>query len=127
MISAPTEASLTLGVSGATQSSVDSLLAQLRWRYDSLRAVGRERREERRARDRARVAEIYNGRREWYHTVRRGDALASIAKMFDTSPDSLRKWNQVEGNRIRIGQKLLVKPFTKQPMKFPDGIVPESK
>jgi hypothetical protein len=126
-ISAPTEASLTVAVSGATQSSVDSLLAQLKWRYDSLRVVGRERREERRARDRARLAAIYNGRREWYHTVRRGDALASIAKTFNTTPDSLRKWNQVEGNRIRIGEKLLVKPFTKQPMKFPDGIVPETK
>lgn len=126
-ISAPTETPLTLAVSGATQSSVDSLREEMKWRYDSLRVVGRERREERRARDRARLAAIYDGRREWYHTVRRGDALASIAKTFNTTPDSLRKWNQVEGNRIRIGEKLLVKPFTRQPMKFPDGVVPESK
>ena len=81
----------------------------------------------RRAEARARAAAIREGRREWYHTVQRGEALASIAKTFSTTPDSLRKWNNIEGNRIRIGEKLLVKPFTKEPMKFPEGVVPERK
>lgn len=126
-ITAPRETPLTLAVSGATQGSVDSLLAQIKWRYDSLHVVGRQRREEARARARAHAVEIYNGRREWYYTVRRGDALASIAKTFNTVPDSLRKWNQVEGNRIRIGQKLLVKPFSAKPVKYPEGVVPETK
>jgi hypothetical protein len=126
-ITAPRETPLTLAVSNATEGSVDSLLAQLKWRYDSLRVVGHKRREERRAQARARAVAIYEGRREWYYTVRRGDALASIAKMFSTTPDSLQKWNRIEGNRIRIGEKLLVKPFSKEPMKFPDGVVPERK
>jgi hypothetical protein len=126
-ITAPREPSLTLAVSTATQGSVDSLLAQLKARYDSLRVVGRYRREVRRAQARARAVAIYEGRREWYHTVRRGEALASIAKTFNTTPDSLRTWNGIEGNRIRIGQKLLVKPFTKEPMKFPEGVEPEGK
>jgi hypothetical protein len=126
-ITAPRESPLTLAVSSATAGSVDSLLGQLAWRYDSLRVVGRKRREERRAAARARAVAIYEGRREWYYTVRRGDALASIAKIFNTTPDSLRKWNQIEGNRIRIGQKLLVKPFTKAPMKAPEGVAPERK
>ena len=126
-ITAPRETPLTLAVSNATEGSVDSLLSQLKWRYDSLRVVGRERRDERRAAARARAVAVYEGRREWYYTVRRGDALASIARSFNTTPDSLRKWNQIEGNRIRSGQKLLVKPFTKQPMKAPEGIVPERK
>jgi len=126
-ITAPREAPLTLAVSGATDASVDSLLGQIKWRYDSLRVVGRERREARRAEARARSVAIYEGRREWYYTVKRGDALASIAKTFNTSPDSLRTWNGIEGNRIRIGEKMLVKPFTAQPMKFPEGVVPERK
>jgi len=126
-ITAPRETPLTLAVSGASQASVDSLLGQMKWRYDSLRVVGHERREERRARARAAAAAIYEGRREWYYTVRRGDALASIARTFNTTPDSLRAWNRIEGNRIRIGEKMLVKPFTKQPMKFPEGVVPERK
>lgn len=126
-ITAPREASVTLATSGATQASVDSLLTQIRLRYDSLRTVGRVRREERRAAARARLAAIYEGRREWYHTVQRGEALASIAKAFNTTPDALRTLNHLEGDRIRIGQKLLVKPFTKEPMKTPAGVVPETK
>ncbi len=126
-ITAPRETPLTLAVSGATPQSVDSLLAQLKVRYDSLRVVGRERRDAQRAAARARAVAIYEGRREWYYTVKRGDALASIARTFKTTPDSLRALNKLPDNRIRIGAKLLVKPFTKEPMQFPPGIVPETK
>ena len=48
-----------------------------------------------------------------YYTVKRGDALFSIARKFDTTPDQLRQWNQIEGDRVKIGQKLLVKPAKK--------------
>ncbi|MFL5500219.1 MAG: LysM peptidoglycan-binding domain-containing protein [Gemmatimonadaceae bacterium] len=48
-----------------------------------------------------------------YYIVRRGDALFSISRKFDTTPDSLRKWNQLEGDRVKIGQRLLVKPGKK--------------
>jgi hypothetical protein len=48
-----------------------------------------------------------------YYTVKRGDALFSIARKFDTTPDQLRAWNHIEGDRVKIGQKLLVKPGKK--------------
>lgn len=48
-----------------------------------------------------------------YYTVKRGDALFSIARKFDTTPDQLRQWNQLEGDRVKIGQRLLVKPGKK--------------
>jgi hypothetical protein len=48
-----------------------------------------------------------------YYTVKRGDALFSIARKFDATPDQLRQWNQIEGDRVKIGQKLLVKPAKK--------------
>jgi LysM repeat protein len=48
-----------------------------------------------------------------YYTVKRGDALFSIARKFDTNPDQLRAWNQLEGDRVKIGQRLLVKPGKK--------------
>src|SRR3954453_7694643 len=48
-----------------------------------------------------------------YYIVRRGDALFSISRKFETTPDSLRKWNQLEGDRVKIGQRLLVKPGKK--------------
>src|SRR6266576_1678063 len=48
-----------------------------------------------------------------YYTVRRGDALFSIARKFETTPDSIQRWNQLQGDRVKIGQKLLVKPAKK--------------
>ncbi|HYS69725.1 MAG TPA: LysM peptidoglycan-binding domain-containing protein [Gemmatimonadaceae bacterium] len=48
-----------------------------------------------------------------YYTVKRGDALFSIARKFETTPDSIQRWNQLQGDRVKIGQKLLVKPAKK--------------
>jgi len=48
-----------------------------------------------------------------YYTVKRGDALFSIARKFDTTPEQIQQWNQLVGDRVKIGQKLLVKPAKK--------------
>jgi LysM repeat protein len=48
-----------------------------------------------------------------YYTVKRGDALSLIATKFDATPDQIRQWNQIVGDRVRIGQRLLVKPAKK--------------
>jgi hypothetical protein len=48
-----------------------------------------------------------------YYTVRRGDALFSIARKFATTPEKIQEWNQLVGDRVRIGQRLLVKPAKK--------------
>ncbi len=45
-----------------------------------------------------------------YYTVKRGDALFSIARKFETTPEQIQQWNQLEGDRVKIGQRLLVKP-----------------
>jgi LysM repeat protein len=45
--------------------------------------------------------------------VKRGDALSLIATKFDATPDQIRQWNQLEGDRVKIGQRLLVKPAKK--------------
>ncbi len=42
------------------------------------------------------------------YVVQRGDALARIARRFDVSLAELREWNRLEGDRIRIGQRLVV-------------------
>jgi hypothetical protein len=124
-ITAPGESRVTLGISSAATADADALRAQLDRKYVALRAEGWRRREVRRAAARARAVAIYQGRREWYHTVRRGEALASVAKMFQTTPEQLRALNGIVGDRIKIGQTLLVKPWTKQPMDFPPGVTPE--
>ena len=119
------ESGLTLAVSNTATSDAERLQAELARTYADLRVVGRERRDARRARDRARLAAIGEGRRAWYHTVQRGEALASVARMFNTTPDQLRALNAIVGDRIRIGQVLMVKPFTKEPAPFPEGVVLE--
>jgi hypothetical protein len=48
-----------------------------------------------------------------YYTVRRGDALFSIARKFETTPEKIQEWNQLVGDRVKIGQRLLVKPAKK--------------
>ena len=48
-----------------------------------------------------------------YYKVKRGDALFSIARKFDTTPEQIQQWNQLVGDRVKIGQKLLVKPAKK--------------
>jgi hypothetical protein len=43
------------------------------------------------------------------YVVRRGDAISSIAARFDTTPENIRKWNNIVGDRVRIGDTLIVK------------------
>ena len=117
---------LTLGVPSPAAADADTLLRALNKKYSLMRAVGWQRREARRARDRAHLVAVHEGRREWYHTVRRGEALASVARMYNTTPEEIRALNGIEGDRIKIGQALKVKGWTKTPVAFPAGIVPDS-
>jgi LysM repeat protein len=48
-----------------------------------------------------------------YYRVKRGDALFSIARKFETTPLLIQQWNQLPGDRVKIGQRLLVKPGKK--------------
>jgi LysM repeat protein len=60
---------------------------------------------------RARVTALIN--MPIYYTVKRGDALFSIARKFETTPEKIQEWNQLPDTRVKIGQKLLVKPAKK--------------
>jgi hypothetical protein len=44
-----------------------------------------------------------------YHVVRPGDAISSIASWYETSIDSIRLLNQIEGNKVKVGQRLLIR------------------
>jgi LysM repeat protein len=57
-----------------------------------------------------RIAAEAERRKAKYYTVRRGDAIGSIATMWNTTTDRLRGWNKLPNNNIRIGQTLLVRP-----------------
>jgi hypothetical protein len=124
-IAAPRESKLVVGYPAGASGDADALRSAIGKKYAALRAVGWQRREARRARERARLVQVYEGRRPWYHTVKRGDALSSVATLYGATPDQVRQWNGLVGDRIRIGQKLLVKPWTQKPAPFPAGVIPE--
>lgn len=45
----------------------------------------------------------------WIHyKIRSGDTLTTIAKKFNTTPDSLKKMNALANNNLKIGSKLIV-------------------
>jgi membrane-bound lytic murein transglycosylase D len=44
-----------------------------------------------------------------YYKVRRGDTLAKIARLFDTSVEKIKSWNRLRGNTISAGTRLLVR------------------
>jgi membrane-bound lytic murein transglycosylase D len=42
------------------------------------------------------------------YRVKSGDTLSSIARVFRTSVASLKKWNSLSGNTIRVGDRLTI-------------------
>jgi hypothetical protein len=44
-----------------------------------------------------------------YHVVRPGDAISSIASWYETSPEKIAELNGIVGNKIKIGQRLLIR------------------
>jgi membrane-bound lytic murein transglycosylase D len=42
------------------------------------------------------------------YRVKRGDTLFSIAKIYQTTVSSLKTWNRLRGNEIKVGQRLTI-------------------
>jgi hypothetical protein len=109
VITTPNE-QLKLGVPSAAWPQADLIVVGMAVRHD--RAV------QQRAQQRALLAKAETQRREAeaarrkakFYTVRRGDALGSIATIWNTTPDKLQEWNHLSGNKIRVGQTLMVRP-----------------
>lgn len=63
------------------------------------------------------------------HTVKKGDTLYSLSKQYGTSVDNLMKLNNMQGNSLSIGQKLIVKeasiPKPVKPATTPKPVVVE--
>lgn len=85
--------------------ALDSLIANVTQRQDSIHAAAREA-----ARQRRLLVETLK-QPIWYR-VRPGDAVASIAQRFNLTPERLREINRMTTDRIRIGDSLMIKPPT---------------
>ena len=42
----------------------------------------------------------------WMHVVKKGDSLYKLSRMYEVSVDSIKKWNDISGSKILIGQKI---------------------
>jgi LysM repeat protein len=40
--------------------------------------------------------------------VKRGETLASIARLYQTSVASVKQWNRLRSNSLRVGQQLTI-------------------
>ncbi len=112
VISTPRE-ELAYGIPSPSWDDGKRLLDSVLVRHRALYAEGRRQKALReKSAAEAKVAEE-EARKAQYYTVQRGDALASVAAQWNTTPEQLREWNQLPDNRIKVGQQLLVRPARK--------------
>jgi hypothetical protein len=84
------------------EASLDSLVDHVNRKLDAQRVEAiRERR------IRAAIAKLID--EPIYYTVKRGDAISSIATRFDTTPEIIKKLNNLPNDKVKIGQQLIVK------------------
>jgi LysM repeat protein len=104
---------LDLGVPSGAWPKADLMIIGMAVRREKAVAAGALQRQFLARAEAQRKAAEVSRKQAKYYTVRRGDALGSIATMWNTSPDRLRLWNKLPDNRIRVGQVLLVRPAIK--------------
>jgi hypothetical protein len=99
----------TLGVPSGAWSDADTLMARMRDRHMALRREGERQTALRVQRERERRAALVAASRPVLYVVKRGDAVSTIAAQWNTTPERLREWNGLTGDRIRGGQALIVR------------------
>lgn len=55
------------------------------------------------------LAKVQEAKVDTYYRVRSGDSLWSIARKHNTSPEAIKKWNNLKNNTIHPGNRLLIK------------------
>lgn len=94
-----------IAVSGPQRQRLDALVTLVDARRNAtIAAIERERQ--------ARIAAEFEARKPKFHKVQPGEALFTIAQMYNTTPEQLRAWNNLASDKIKAGQVLMVKPQT---------------
>lgn len=109
VIETPNE-KVKLGVPSGAWPSADSVISAMTVRRERAVAASAEQAKFLAKTEAQRKAAEAARRKAKFYTVKRGDALANIATIWNTTPDKLREWNKLPDNRIRIGQTIMVRP-----------------
>lgn len=104
--------SATFAATRAHRRELDSLEAYVSGRHAAQRELAA-----REAQLRAKIRELVNA--PLHYVVRRGDAISNIANTFGTTVEQLQAWNNLTGPRIRVGDRLIVKPPGPRPAAAP--------
>ena len=104
------EGEVTLGVASGGWPSAQLLRQAWDARHRKLMAIGVWGAKVREARAHIRNELVEYAKRPVYHTVRPGDALGSIASWYETTPEEIQRANNLTGNKIKVGQQLLIRP-----------------
>jgi len=104
------DGSYRFGIPSQAWGKASLLLHSIAARHERILAIGVKQARQREVVDAQRRTALAEAEKAKYYTVKRGDALSSIAARWNTTPDHLREWNSLSGNKIRVGQSLLVKP-----------------
>lgn len=100
---------LKLGIPSGQWPHAEAMRRDWQARHGNLHAIGVWAGKVREARlQLVRELEAYR-RQPVYHVVRAGDAISSIASWYETSADKIRSLNGITGNKIKVGQKLLIR------------------
>lgn len=101
-----------LAIPSDMRDAADALHAQLATRYAAVRAEGRRQTAARASTEEARRRAEVEAREAKYHQVQRGEALVTIARRYNVTPEYLQQLNGLPNANIRVGQRLMVKPKT---------------
>ena len=101
---------LKLGVPSGAWPQADLMIVDMKVRREKALAEGARQQDFLARAEYQRQMAERNRKQPKFYTVRRGDALGTIATIWNTTPDRLRDWNKLPDNRIRVGQTLLVRP-----------------
>jgi murein DD-endopeptidase MepM/ murein hydrolase activator NlpD len=69
----------------------------------------------------AKIKEANSSSKQIVHQVQRGDALSSIARLYGTNVDSIRRANNLNGDRIFAGDKLIITDYQRGPFSLGRG------
>ena len=101
---------IELSASAEDWPEAEALQRVLAWQHAGLFAEGRRRQEQAAVAEAARKAGEEGAKQPRYHVVQRGEALASIARLYETTPEHLQALNRLPNTRIRVGDRIQVGP-----------------